>query len=256
MTNFKQRDEAVAKMVAIASDRAGWENIGDLCMRNRDEKGMIEADEHVARLSEEFSRCRKIVMEYVWPLIVSASSRISRNQTKVEDIASAAAIHVMEKIDQFDPKRGDISTFVSRLVLDAALKHIRQDRLIGIPEKLMRSVVANETPNTKRKRIAMAKAIAAIAAGTGDVSESYISTTGQEPSAYEVLENKESLQRLTTAVDKLGKRDADVIRRRFGIDCEPQTLLEIAEDKAYGITKERVRQIESEAMRKLRIMMA
>lgn len=256
MTNFKQRDEAVAKMVAIVSDRAGWENIGDLCMRNRDEKGMIEADEHVARLNEEFSKCRKIVMEHVWPLILSASSRISRNQTKVDDIASAAAIHVMEKIDQFDPERGDISTFVSRLVLDAALKHIRQDRLIVVPEKLMRSVVANETPKTKRKRIAIAKAHAAIAVGTGDVSESYISTTGKEPSAYDVLEDKESLQRLATAVSKLGKRDADVIRRRFGIDCEPQTLLEIAEDKAYGVTKERVRQIEGEAMKKLQVMMA
>ena len=53
-------------------------------------------------------------------------------------------------------------------------------------------------------------------------------------------------------IRRLDKREQDIIRRRFGLvrDNEPETLSEVS--KRFGISKERVRQIQSNALIKLR----
>lgn len=56
---------------------------------------------------------------------------------------------------------------------------------------------------------------------------------------------------VVTALDQLGGREADVLRRRFGLrDSECQTLAEIGTE--FGITRERVRQVESQGLKKFR----
>ena len=60
--------------------------------------------------------------------------------------------------------------------------------------------------------------------------------------------NKEIVE---SVLSTLTKKEADVLRRRFGIETgEPQTLEEIGQ--SYGVTRERIRQIETKAMRKMR----
>lgn len=66
----------------------------------------------------------------------------------------------------------------------------------------------------------------------------------------EVL-NELFLQQLDSVLDTISQREAGVMRLRFGIfDGQPKTIDEIG--KVYGITRERVRQIESKTMSKLR----
>jgi len=74
---------------------------------------------------------------------------------------------------------------------------------------------------------------------------------GDTPSAEDICNSSDlrSLVKelLETLVERLGPRYAAVIRMRFGIDCAEHTLEEIGQ--IYGVTRERIRQIEAKAMR-------
>lgn len=61
---------------------------------------------------------------------------------------------------------------------------------------------------------------------------------------------RDMMRRVGTTVDLLEPRERTVIRMRFGLDEEEKTLEEVG--KKIGLTRERIRQIESKALEKLR----
>ena len=65
-----------------------------------------------------------------------------------------------------------------------------------------------------------------------------------------LLEKKQTAQAIDALLDTLTPREAEVLRLRHGIDGEPMNLEEMA--KAKGCSRERIRQIEAKALRKLR----
>ena len=65
-----------------------------------------------------------------------------------------------------------------------------------------------------------------------------------------LLEKQQAAQAVDALLDTLTPREAEVLRLRYGIDGEPMTLEDIA--KPMGYTRERVRQVEAKALRKLR----
>lgn len=68
--------------------------------------------------------------------------------------------------------------------------------------------------------------------------------------AFGRIEGQELLSR---AMEGLSARESDVLRRRFGFDGAPQTLEEIGQ--SYGVTRERIRQIEEKALERVRRLM-
>lgn len=73
---------------------------------------------------------------------------------------------------------------------------------------------------------------------------------GRSKSPEAEMFESDDLQHVLTLLDKMDPREASVLRMRFGLDAEePKTLKEIGE--RLGLTRERVRQIESEALQKL-----
>ena len=70
---------------------------------------------------------------------------------------------------------------------------------------------------------------------------------------YEMLEDKTVTGMLQEMVKKLDPREATILRFRFGLDGGSEKTLEEVGEK-FGVTRERVRQIQNIALRKLRKM--
>lgn len=71
------------------------------------------------------------------------------------------------------------------------------------------------------------------------------------PSPYEIFERKDLSNRLAKYLNKLSPREQKVIQLRYGLNGgEPQTLDAIGQK--YGVTRERIRQVEYRAIKKLR----
>ena len=80
----------------------------------------------------------------------------------------------------------------------------------------------------------------------GDFIEDHEATSPSEHAAYELLK-----EQLEDVLDTLTDREENVLRLRFGLDDgRTRTLEEVG--KVFGVTRERIRQIEAKALRKLR----
>ncbi len=112
---------------------------------------------------------------------------------------------------------------------------------LGIPKKKLRIVkkaitLYNATPQAEQEDSGM---------GLGDIIPDE-RTRGPE----DELINSDNLIHVSRLLEEMDPREATILRMRFGLDdSEPQTLKEIGE--SLGLTRERVRQIESEALRRL-----
>mgnify|MGYP003651682882 FL=1 len=65
-----------------------------------------------------------------------------------------------------------------------------------------------------------------------------------------LIEQREDIGMLNAMIETLSPREQEILRLRHGIDCAEHTLSQAAE--LFGVSKERVRQIEAKAMRKMR----
>jgi RNA polymerase primary sigma factor len=85
----------------------------------------------------------------------------------------------------------------------------------------------------------------------GDTALADLVVPGDDTPPTAALESQQMLAELSRAIERLPEREATIVRLRYGLtDGKARTMSEIGE--VLGLSRERVRQLEREAMRQLR----
>lgn len=218
-------------------------------------------------------------------LVHKLAQRLQGRGLDYEDLVQHGVIGVMHAACLFDPGKGfKFSTYVTwwaRQALERALGN--EGRLIRIPMHLhekVRKVAMVEARLASQGKSLTAGAVAVAAnltvaevdvvrrisrptdsldreIGDGTHLGDLIATLHLAPTPEEVLHPKYSRERAEELLTRAGltEREADVMRRRSGlVGGERQTLDDIG--KEYGVTRERIRQLETKARDRLKEVLA
>ena len=226
---------------------------------------------------------KKILINSNLRLVVSIAKRYQSKGMGFEDLLQEGNLGLIKAVEKFDVEKGfKFSTYATWWIRQALTRAVAdQSRIIRIP------VHANETINSiKRFQTKFAfengtePTDEAISEGLGytvekvreskkaaqdvisletpinaaeDQDSTLMEFLADEENMEDNIIKKMSLERVNQAVQaRLTEREAKVIMHRFGlIDGETKTLEEVG--AIFNVTRERIRQIEAKALRKLRI---
>ena len=199
------------------------------------------------------------------------------------DLISEGNIGLMKAVERFDPKKGGkLSTYGSWWIKQSIKRALaNQSKTIRLPVHLVDKIskmrrlamrlqeelgreptdeeLADELDVTavrvRQMRLAAIRP-ASLDAPIGDDDSNNFSDVVEDENAttpYEDLEDKTVTGMLQEMVKHLDAREATILRYRFGLDGGTEKTLEEVGEK-FGVTRERVRQIQNLALRKLRKM--
>lgn len=213
-------------------------------------------------------------------LVVSIAKRYQGKGMAFQDLIQEGNIGLMTAAKKYDAEKGfRFSTYATYWIKQAISRAmINQSRNIRIPVHMIgevnkvRAVIKkyedeyNETPTNEtiaklmNKKVEDIENLTKIAWNTvslnsivGDEEDTELGdfiADEEMITPYQSAENSMLRDGLDGILDTIGEREAQVIRMRFGLDGEAMTLEEVGNE--LGVTKERIRQIEDKALKKLR----
>ncbi len=246
-------------------------SIGDIKDINRE----VSIGEAKAR------RAKKEMVEANLRLVISIAKKYTNRGLQFLDLIQEGNIGLMKAVDKFEYRRGyKFSTYATWWIRQAITRSIAdQARTIRIPVHMIETInklnrisrqmlqemgreptpeelaVRMEMPEDKvRKVLKIAKEPISMETPIGDDEDSHLGDFIEDTSVASPIDQAtmESLRETTHSVlAQLTPREAKVLRMRFGIDMNTDHTLEEV-GKQFDVTRERIRQIEAKALRKLR----
>src|SRR5438132_1109567 len=251
------------------------------------EEALVSADEikdavrHLDLAAEKVKRGKAELVEANLRLVVSIAKKYTNRGLQFLDLIQEGNIGLMKAVDKFEYKRGyKFSTYATWWIRQAITRAIAdQARTIRIPvhmietinklirtsrhlvQKLGREPTPEEIaermdlPLDKvRKILKIAREPISLETPIGEEEDSHLGDFIEDKKAVSPLEAaiRYDLQRqINSALETLTPREEKVLRKRFGIgEATDHTLEEVGQD--FEVTRERIRQIEAKALRKLR----
>ncbi len=250
------------------------------------ERDLLSQEEEVLLSKKIKKGCKEsfdLFVERNLKLVYSIAERYQGCGIEIMDLISEGNIGLHIAVEKFNPSRKTkFSTYATYWIRQRILKYINDNgKTIRIPTYLYptlkrlrtareeffeeHSVLPTVNQLEKITKINKAKIVKLLPHFENPlsmdikVSEEDSRSIGENlisirSSAFENLSNKENSSIIKKALDSLSEREKYIIEHRFGLNGAPKETLETV-GKKYKLTRERIRQIEAAAVKKLKIFL-
>ena len=277
------KETDAAETVAV-NDSAAMDDPVKVYLKEIGRVPLLTAEEEIElaiRISDDDEEAKKRLAEANLRLVVSIAKRYVGRGMQFLDLIQEGNLGLIKAVDKFDYTKGfKFSTYATWWIRQAITRAIAdQARTIRIPVHMVETINKVKKANSQllhtngreptpdeiaeflsmpvdkvKEILRVAQEPVSLETPIGEEEDSHLGdfiedNTAQSPA--DVAESNMLKEQLIQVLNTLTPREEKVLRLRYGLDdSHPRTLEEVG--KEFNVTRERIRQIEAKALRKLR----